>query len=54
MPLDAFIDKVMALFGETPTPSEILVERVKPLRRAEADGAFADRLTMLTTAATQT
>ena len=40
MPLDEFIDEVMALFGQVPTPAEILVERVKPLRVAEREGRF--------------
>ena len=39
-PLDEFIDEVMALFGQTPTPREILVERVKFLRNAETEGRF--------------
>lgn len=53
MPLDAFVDEVMDLFAQVPTPPEILVERVKPLRNAEAEGAFAERLAMLTAAATR-
>ncbi len=40
LPLLAYIDEVMALFAQTPTPSEILVERVKFLRNAEAEGRF--------------
>lgn len=47
LPLDAFADEVMALFGQTPTPAEILVERVRPLRHAERDGAFDERLAMI-------
>ena len=47
LPLDAFIDETMALFGEQPTPREILVERVRPLRSAEADGQFDERFTQL-------
>lgn len=39
-PLDAFADEVMALFAQSPTPSEILVERVKGLRFAEREGRF--------------
>ena len=39
-PLDSFADEVMGLFGSTPTPSEILVENVRPLRFAEAEGRF--------------
>src|SRR3546814_4187537 len=34
-PLDAFADEVMALFAQSPTPSEILVERVRFLRSEE-------------------
>ncbi len=44
MPLDAFIDEVMALFSQQPTPPEILVERVNFLRRAETEGRFAQAL----------
>ena len=39
-PLDAFADEAMALFARQPTPSEILVERVRFLRFAEAEGRF--------------
>ena len=37
----------MALFSQTPTPSEILVERVGFLRRAEAEGRFDETLKQL-------
>lgn len=47
MPLDDFADEVIALFGQTPTPEEILVENVKPLRNAEAQGRFKDVLGFL-------
>ncbi|MCA1197172.1 SDR family oxidoreductase [Sphingomonas sp. R647] len=47
-PLDDFADEVMALFGQTPTPKEVLVERVKPLRNAEAEGRFDATLEQLT------
>lgn len=47
-PLDEFIDEVMALFAEAPTPREILVERVKFLRNAEAEGRFDDALAAIT------
>ncbi len=40
MPLDAFAAEVMALFEQQPTPPEILVEAVKFLRHAEAEGRF--------------
>lgn len=51
-PLDDFADEVMALFGEAPTPQEILVERVKPLRNAEREGQFDAVLAHLTAMAT--
>lgn len=47
MPLDAFADEVMTLFAAEPTPAEILVQNVLPLRNAEADGAVAERLAFL-------
>lgn len=47
-PLDEFADEVLALFGQTPTPSEILVERVKFLRNAEAEGRFDAALAAIT------
>ncbi|WP_036143158.1 SDR family oxidoreductase [Luteibacter sp. 9135] len=40
MPLDAFIAEVMRLIESQPDAHEILVERVKPLRFAEASGNF--------------
>jgi uncharacterized oxidoreductase len=46
-PLSEFIDEVMALFAKRPTPPEILVERVQPLRFAEREGTVDERLTML-------
>ncbi|MFA6124527.1 MAG: SDR family oxidoreductase [Sphingomonas sp.] len=46
LPLEAFADEVLALFGQTPTPEEILVQRVHPLRFAERDG-FATMLERL-------
>jgi uncharacterized oxidoreductase len=51
MPLDSFIDEVMALFAREPTPREILVENVKFLRHAEAEGRFDAALNMLTAVA---
>ncbi|MHC1547871.1 SDR family oxidoreductase [Phyllobacterium sp. K27] len=44
MPLDAFADQVMALFQQTPTPREIMVEGVDFMRNAEAEGRFDDTL----------
>lgn len=40
MPLNAFADQVMAIFQQTPTPPEILVEGVDFMRNAEAEGRF--------------
>jgi uncharacterized oxidoreductase len=40
MPLGEYIDETMALLQRQPTPPEILVERVKFLRNAEAEGRF--------------
>jgi uncharacterized oxidoreductase len=39
MPLDDFIEEAMSLITQEPTPEEILVENVKPLRFAEKNGA---------------
>ncbi|MET3712886.1 putative oxidoreductase [Sphingomonas trueperi] len=47
-PLDDFADEVIALFGQQPTPSEVLVERVKFLRDAEREGRFDETLAQLT------
>ncbi len=47
-PLEEFADEVMALFGQVPTPTEVLVERVKPLRFAEREGQFEEVLAHLT------
>jgi len=47
MPLDDFADEVMALFAVEPTPEEILVQNVLPLRNAEANGTVPQVLGML-------
>jgi len=47
MPLDAFIDEVMALIEANPTGPEILVEKVKLLRNAEAEGRYDKTFAML-------
>ena len=47
MPLEAFLDEVFALLEITPTPSELIVERAKGLRFAEANGSSDAMLTML-------
>ncbi len=46
-PLEAFADEVMALFAQSPTPPEILVDAVKFLRNAEAEGRFDATVTQL-------
>ncbi|WP_249979191.1 SDR family oxidoreductase [Vreelandella olivaria] len=47
MPLDDFIEEVMMLFLERPTPKEILVENVNFLRWAERDGRFDQAVEIL-------
>lgn len=47
LPLTDFIDEVMSLFQQQPTPREILVQRVAFQRRAEAEQRFDDALTTL-------
>lgn len=47
MSLDDYADEVMALFAGTPTPDEILVQNVLPLRNAEANGTVPQVLEML-------
>jgi uncharacterized oxidoreductase len=47
MPLEAFADEVMSLWTQQPTPAEILVERVRPLRNAEADHRFPEAVAQL-------
>lgn len=44
MPLDTFANQVMALFQQTPTPQEILVEGVDFMRNAEAEGRVESTL----------
>jgi len=46
-PLGEFADEVMTLFGQQPTPPEILVERVGFLRHAEREGRFDATVTQL-------
>lgn len=47
-PLEEFADEVFALLGQSPTPAEVLVERVKFLRNAEAEGRFDAALAAIT------
>jgi uncharacterized oxidoreductase len=44
MPLSQFIDEVMVIFGQRPTPDEILVQRVAFQRWAEREGRFDQAL----------
>jgi uncharacterized oxidoreductase len=53
LPLGDFIDEVMALFAQAPTPPEILVERVRFLRFAEAEGRFDATMAQLNAFAAQ-
>jgi uncharacterized oxidoreductase len=46
-PLDQFADEVIALLGTDPTPPEVLVERVKFLRFAEAEQRFDQTVVQL-------
>jgi len=47
MPLDDFADEVISLFAIEPTPEEILVQNVLPLRNAEANGSVPQVLERL-------
>ena len=47
LPLEDFIDEVMGLFAQVPTPPEILVERVGFLRFAERENRFEATLAQL-------
>ena len=40
MPLDAYISEVMAILRDEPGAGEVLVDAVKPLRQAEAQGHY--------------
>jgi len=40
MPLKDFIAEVMSILKSAPAANEVLVERVKPLRGAEASGNY--------------
>ncbi len=47
LPLDDFADEAMAILNQDPTPHEILVDRVKFQRFAEAEGRFDESVTKL-------
>ncbi len=46
-PLAEFADEIMSLMAARPTPTELLVERVRPFRVAEAQGQFDEMVTEL-------
>jgi uncharacterized oxidoreductase len=54
LPLEEFIDEVMSLFAQVPTPHEILVQRVGFLRDAEREGRFLEAFTALNAETGQT
>ncbi|WP_434706222.1 SDR family NAD(P)-dependent oxidoreductase [Pseudomonas sp. Z1-12] len=47
MPLDEFLNEIFELLEISPTPQELVVERAKPLRFAEASGSHDEILNML-------
>ncbi|MBJ2345303.1 MULTISPECIES: SDR family oxidoreductase [Pseudomonas] len=47
MPLDEFLDELFELLETSPTPRELIVERAKPLRFAEASGSHEEVLNTL-------
>lgn len=47
MPLEDFLDEALALLHGEPTPKEVIVERAKFLRHAEATGNYDNALGML-------
>jgi uncharacterized oxidoreductase len=47
MPVEAFLDETMAIIASQPDAQEILVDRVKFLRFAEAEGRFDETLAIL-------
>ena len=44
LPLDGFLDEVVGLLTQTPTPNEIVVQAAQRLRWAERDGTYAELL----------
>ena len=44
LPLDGFLDEVLGLLAQTPTPPEIVVAAARRLRWAERDGTYAELL----------
>lgn len=45
LPLDAYLDEVIDLLSQEPTPDEVVVQAAQRLRWAERDGTYADLLT---------
>ena len=48
MPLDDFLTETLDLLREKPDAKEIVVERARFIRDAEANGSYDDVLAMLT------
>jgi short-subunit dehydrogenase involved in D-alanine esterification of teichoic acids len=46
MPLDEFLDQVLALWTENPDAQELVVENARGIRNATADGSYNKLLTM--------
>lgn len=44
LPLDTYLDEALGLLTQTPTPTEVVVDRARTLRWAERDGIYADLL----------
>jgi uncharacterized oxidoreductase len=44
LPLEGFLDEVITLISQTPTPHEVVVAAARRLRWAERDGTYADLL----------
>lgn len=42
LPLDDYLDEVISLITESPTPNEVVVTAARRLRWAERDGSYAD------------
>ena len=47
MPLEDFLDETLGLLHAEPTPKEIIVERARSLRTAQATGNYDNALQML-------
>ena len=47
LPLDDYVDETMSLLASQPDATEILVERVKPLRFSEVNGAYEQAIAMV-------